>query len=468
MKHLMIALAILWILFQVTSLIGLSNNASGVTPLAHLAEPPVVRLTDPYHNAYFYLLGLASAATLDPARVGYEIWVEGRETSDGRRFDYDKPGRLDLQVSLPLGQAFPLWDAGDPASVFRDKAASVKTSASQHGVLLERYDHCLEMAFEDRGFGQRATPRFTETMLVHRLYIADGFSRSTGTGLDRLTKELTFWRMVLREATTPDMEVAAQFVMQDDTKLISRMVSQPVVDKRLLVTALQLMVPLTSSEYSLRWPIQHQLAVAGADMRSRPSQAKDSPVTSNPERDWLIVATQLPDNAFAKIEHPRPPSLLGHSLGGRETDNMYAGYYEAIMKASGTGEGSLPSLHQVSGNVHRGFLESMLNPTPFEPDWNIFRHQLMETDARLRLASLQIQLRRPSGTTAVPTRLAEVGSQYFDPFTGLPMLWSQTQQKIYSVGKDRLDDGGDASFDITAPALVGPTPRSPASKGDRL
>ncbi|BFU97135.1 MAG: protein of unknown function [Nitrospira sp.] len=468
MKHLIIALATLWILFQVTSLIGLSNNPSGITPLARLAEPPAVHLTDPYRNAYFFLLGLTSSATLDPGKVGYEMWVEARETSDGRRFDYDKPGRLDLQVALPLGQAFPLWDAEDPASAFRDKSTPVKTWTSRHGLLLTRYDRWMDMSFEDRGFGQRATPRFAETMFAHRLYVADGFSRSTAAGLDRLTKELVFWRMVLREATTLDMTVAAQFVLQDDARLISRMVARAVVDKTLLVTALQLMVPLTSSEYSLRWPIRHQLAVIGREAQSRSTPVKNSPVASNPERDWLIATTQLPNDAFAKIEHPGPPSFLGHSLGSRQTDEMYAAYYEAIMKASGTGEGSLPTLHQVSGNVHRGFLENLLNPAPFEPDWNIFRHQLMETDARLRLASLQIKLRRPSGTTAVPTRLAEVGSQYFDPFTGLPMLWSQTQQKIYSVGKDRLDDGADASFDITAPALVGPTPRSATGKDAQL
>jgi hypothetical protein len=34
------------------------------------------------------------------------------------------------------------------------------------------------------------------------------------------------------------------------------------------------------------------------------------------------------------------------------------------------------------------------------------------------------------------------------------MLWSPTQQKLYSVGKDRLDDGGDPSFDISVPAVI--------------
>jgi hypothetical protein len=118
-------------------------------------------------------------------------------------------------------------------------------------------------------------------------------------------------------------------------------------------------------------------------------------------------------------------------------------------------------MEDVIGTIQRGLIESVLNPHPIEPDWGIFHHQLIETDTRLRLASLQIQLRRPSAQMAVPTRLAEVGSQYFDPFTGLPMLWSPTQQKLYSVGKDRLDDGGDPTFDISVPTIIAQTQLKP-------
>jgi hypothetical protein len=112
-------------------------------------------------------------------------------------------------------------------------------------------------------------------------------------------------------------------------------------------------------------------------------------------------------------------------------------------------------MQEVAGTLHRGMLESLLSSRPVEPDWETFHGQLIETDTRLRLASLQIQLRHPGPQTSVPTRLAEVGSQYFDPFTGLPMLWSATQQKLYSVGKDRLDDGGDPTFDISVSAVTG-------------
>jgi hypothetical protein len=87
----------------------------------------------------------------------------------------------------------------------------------------------------------------------------------------------------------------------------------------------------------------------------------------------------------------------------------------------------------------------------------MFSLRLMETDARLRLTSLQILLRQPSASSTVPTRLAEVGSRYYDPFTGLPMLWSETQAMIYSVGRDHMDDGGDPHFDLAVPVTLDPS-----------
>ena len=133
---------------------------------------------------------------------------------------------------------------------------------------------------------------------------------------------------------------------------------------------------------------------------------------------------------------------------------MYATYYDAMIHTTETGQSTLPKLHELAGITRQGILESLVSPNPFEPDWDPFQYQLKETDARLRLASLQVVLRRPSAQSTIPNRLAQVGSSYYDPFSGLPMLWSPTQQKIYSVGKDRYDDGGDVSFDISVPAIV--------------
>jgi len=143
---------------------------------------------------------------------------------------------------------------------------------------------------------------------------------------------------------------------------------------------------------------------------------------------------------------------------------MYATYYDAMIHVAEAGQSRLPKLHELAGATGRGIVENLVIPNPFEPDWDPFHYQLKETDARLRLASLQVVLRRPSAETTVPNRLAQVGSSYYDPFSGLPILWSPTQQKIYSVGKDRYDDGGDAGFDISVPAIVSLAPRSKESQ----
>jgi hypothetical protein len=136
---------------------------------------------------------------------------------------------------------------------------------------------------------------------------------------------------------------------------------------------------------------------------------------------------------------------------------MYATYYDAMIQATETGQSTLPKIHALGGISRQGIFESLISPNSFEPDWDPFHQQLQETDARLRLASLQVVLQRPSAQTTVPNRLAQVGSSYYDPFSGLPMLWSPTQQRIYSVGKDRYDDGGDLTFDISVPAIVSRT-----------
>lgn len=138
----------------------------------------------------------------------------------------------------------------------------------------------------------------------------------------------------------------------------------------------------------------------------------------------------------------------------QQTWELYAKHYDAMIQATEAERSTLPSLHEIGDASSGGMMERLVNPPPFETNWNLFHNQLKETDARLRLASLQVVLRHPSAQTTVPNRLAEVGSSYYDPFSGLPMLWSPTRQKIYSVGKDHYDDGGDTGFDISVPAIV--------------
>ncbi len=459
MKHLIISIVILWAFFQISSLIWSSKGQPPSATFTRLLEPPQPRLVAPYENGYFYLLGFAAAASLDPAKVGHEMWIEESNGAPGAsEFNYDKPGWSDLQIQLPVEQVLPSWNSENPVREFRNMSARLQTLTGRDHTLLTRYERWLAMPFEDMGFGHQGTPRFVEVFFAHRLFIADGFSRQTALGMQRLKKDIHIWRSVLRDATTIATKVMAQVVITDDLHLLSTLLSQPAVDKTVLEMTPNIAPPLTTAESSLRWPVQHQFTLGvhgnhtGELMRDRQTESL------NAQEQWLANIARLPDHAFRQITHPHGRSLLGIPLQTRETWEIYATYYDAMIHAIEAGQSPLPSLHELAGTARQGIVESLVSTTPFEPDWNPFNYQLRETDARLRLASLQAVLRRPSAQATVPNRLAEVGSSYYDPFSGLPMLWSPTQRKIYSVGKDRFDDGGDAGFDISAPAIVALTP----------
>lgn len=463
MKHLIISVVILWAFFQISNLIWSSKGHPPSAAFTRLLEPPQHRLVDPYENGYFYLLGFAAAASLDPAKVGHEMWLETTATPGAGEFNYNKPGRSELQIQLPMEQVIPSWNSENPVSEFRNMAGLQAMTGRDH-TLYARYENWLAMPFEDMGFGHQGTPRFVEIFVGHRLYIADGFSRRTALGMERLKKDIHMWRSVLRDATTIATKVMAQIVITDDLGLLSALLSQRTVDKTVLAMTPNIAPPLTAAESSLRRPLQHQFTL-GIHHEHRGELTTDRQTESlNANEQWLANAARLPEQAFRHIAHPHGRSFLGVPLQTRETWEMYATYYDGMIHAEETGQGTLPKLHELAGTARQGIVESVVNPTPFEPDWDPFHYQLRETDARLRLASLQVVLRRPSVQTAVPNRLAEVGSSYYDPFSGLPMLWSPTQQKIYSVGKDRFDDGGDAGFDISVPAIVALTPASKESQ----
>jgi hypothetical protein len=463
-KYLFITIVACWSFFYLSGLIWSSKGQAPSETLARLLEPPLHSISDPRQNGYYYLLGLTVAQSLDPAWVGYDIWHETDAKPLTAMFDYDQPSRSDARLTVIASFLPSVWDSDDPFAELRRRDSTLRAAVNQYSFLLSRYDHWLGMKFEDRGFGHRAIPRCEDILLVHRLYLADAFSQRLSFGMNRLQRDMNTWRLILRDARTLSMKVLAQVMIADNARLLSKLFTRPSTDKALLPMGASLVTPLTPAEYSLRWPIRHQLTLAvQRDRLIGLPDLTDEPGDTNAQ--WLVEAAALSRHAFRRVEHSASRSFLGIPLQTHRMWDTYASYYDAVITASEAGRSSLPTFREVSSSRNRWFLDSLFSSTTFEPEWDPFHQQLMETDARLRLASLQIVLRRPSAHTTVPNRLAEVGANYFDPFTGLPMLWSSTQKKIYSVGKDRFDDGGDSSFDISVPALVTVTstePKGPA------
>ena len=248
MKHIIISAIAIWVLFQVGGMFWSSKDHAVDGTFASFLETPPRSLANPYHNGYFYLFGLTTAAPLDPAKTGYEMWLEA--TEGGRRVDSDIPrgNRKDLAFGLSSEPIRPSWEADDPLEEFRKKDFPLRALTSQHQNLLSRYEHWLGMPFEDWGFGHRIVPVSEDILAVHRIYIAEGFSSSTVEGVERLRKDLHLWRAVLRNAKTIETKVLAQVVITDDLQLLSRILAKPTVDKAILTMGLQLTMPLSDLE----------------------------------------------------------------------------------------------------------------------------------------------------------------------------------------------------------------------------
>lgn len=463
MRNIIISICIIGLFLELSGLIWSAKKDKPSEGFVRLSTPPARNIERPLDNGYFLLLGMAAAGGTDPVQTGYDIWSETGARPTERGYDLDKPGRTELRLPVAYDRVVPEWHTNDPLLEFQNKEASFRSSAPLYAPLVTRYERFLHMKFEDWGYGHTGAPRIEELMGAHRLFVAIGFGEQVKTGLDRLTVDIAKWRSVLREARTLPVKILASVMIEDDVELLSRMLSQSTVDKHVLAQGLNLLQPLTPTEYSLRWPIQNEFMMGYQRSRTEPANGPRLSQTDPQTLGTVTTLAHLPSNAFQKVAHPRSLTGFGLASSGQRTWDAYSSYYDATIKAAETIHSPLPRLQDIAKQAPRTFLERLADPMEFEPQWEPFSQHLVETDARLRLVSLQILMRKPTATVTIPTRLAEVGSMYFDPFTGLPMLWSPTQKKLYSVGKDRLDDGGDPSFDISVPlppAFAAPSPTS--------
>jgi ribosomal protein S16 len=184
---------------------------------------------------------------------------------------------------------------------------------------------------------------------------------------------------------------------------------------------------------SLRWPMQSHLVWA---TKAVTKNLKNDKTDERPLYVALAAAMPLPV---------------------QRRSNAYADYYEAASKAMA--EGRYTNLPKPSNFIRTpavSAVDYVVNPIEHIigidplPSWDPYVGRMVETDARLRLASLQVWIRQGAQDGNVVTRLAKAGQAHYDPFTGLPMLVNQQKGLIYSVGQDGKDQEGDPQRDVVA------------------
>ncbi len=416
----------------------------------NMTSVPQQTMQDSSKNGYLLLLGFGAAASQDPMQAGMDRRVEGADlafthtclTGEG----YPPGG--DQNASA---EAAGKWmKMADPASQMHLDATGVKTWVLQAEVSLGRYRQWLNKPFEDVGYGQPISPNCGLILHTHRLYVADGFMQDVETGVARLETDLTAWRTVLGQAKTLPVKMLASAAMNDDIAVVGGLLQRPDLDERFVGRLAKLARPLEETEQSLRWPMQSQFVLATKTLDEAVSQDR---ADTRPFYGAIAAALPLPK---------------------QRRFNAYAQYYEVAGKAAA--EGRYADLPKQSQFVHAppyGVSDMVLNPieslvgVDSLPTWETYAGRVLETDARLRLASLQAWLRRTPPEQDLLTRLAKAGQGLYDPFTGLPMLVNMKKGVLYSVGPDLNDNEAHERLDLVAqiPSVAWAGGKKPADTG---
>ena len=398
----------------------------------NLTSSPQRTLSDQRRNGYLLLLGIEAATGEDPIQVGLERTPDSNDPNMVLAcLGKAESGKGSGPTSVSADVARGWFNAPNPVGRFKADEGAIAGWVQKSDQLLSRYKQWHRLSFEDWGFGQRITPPCTSILFVHQLFLAEGFIQGMDRGVDRLEMDMEAWRTALGQARTIPLKTLATQAINENIAVASGLLVQPDFDTKYLPRLSKLLRPLDQVELSIRWPMQSELVVA---TKTFDTQLK---LERNEEQSFAAtVASILP-------------------LPKQRRFNTYAEYYEASSKAAGQGRhGALPKWKSYAQSPPKNIMDYLTNPIeniiglePLAP-WDLYNGLVVDTDARLRLASLQAWLRRGPSDADLLARIAKAGQDYYDPYTGLPMLVNLKKGSLYSVGHDGKDQDADPQVDV--------------------
>ncbi|MBX3318565.1 MAG: hypothetical protein KF890_01665 [Nitrospira sp.] len=398
---------------------------------------PQQTLSDSKKNGYPLLLGIDAAEGQDPEQ-GSSVPSSNINAGKAALTCFGSPVGTGERPHASA-EVMKKWFRGpDPIGQFKSQQGTIKGLGNEHQLLLDRYGRWQRLPFEDWGYGKPVSLPCGTVAFAHQLHVADGFGQNMDQGVSRLETDMEAWRIALSQARTLPMKMLALQAINDDIAVASGLLVRSDFDGAHLGRLTKLLRPLDQGELSIRWPMQNELVTASKtydeQLKTARAEAETTPTT---------VASLLP-------------------LPKQRRLNDYARYYEASYKAAGEGQyGSLPKWKSYIQFPAATFMDYFTNPIenmvglePL-PRWDEYNGLVVDTDAHLRLASLQAWLRRVPADGDLLARLAKAGQSFYDPYTGLPMLVNMKKGVLYSVGHDGKDQDGDPEFDVVAEIPVG-------------
>ncbi len=399
----------------------------------NLTASPPRALTDSKKNGYFLLLGFDVSEDQDPFQAGYERKADGSDLRAASACMLGDEGKEKPAIGASANVVRGWFASADPVAELKLQAATVRSWAAQESVAIRRYQQWLSMPFEDVGYGQIMSPNCAHILFAHRLYLAEGFAQGVGAGLERLEADMGSWRVALGQSKTLMVKMMAATAVQDDVAIASGLLIRQDFDGETVGRLGKIVRPLDQVELSLRWPMQSHLVWATKTVMTN---LKNDKTNERPLHVALAAAMPLPV---------------------QRRSNAYADYYEAASKAVAEGRyTNLPKPYRFVRTPAVSVMDYLANPIEHIigieplPSWDPYVGRMVETDARLRLASLQAWIRRGAQEGNLLTRIAKAGQTHYDPFTGFPMLVDQQKGVMYSVGQDGKDQEADPLLDVVA------------------
>lgn len=411
----------------------------------NLTMTPQRTLSDSKRNGYLLLLGFDAPPGQDPLQAGYERKPDATEADMASAcLGGGDGGSHGTQLNASASVVREWFRGADPLGQFKSNQDTIKAWTSQAEPALSRYKQWQKLPFEDWGYGQNVSPPCGAIRFAHQLFVADGFVSGVDAGVDRLEADMEAWRTVLGQAKTLPVKTLALQTINDNIAVASAMLVHPDFDGKHLGRLVRILRPFDQVELSIRWPMQSELVSAAKNFETqlKALRGEDLPL-------YVAVAARLP-------------------LPKQRRFNGYAAYYEASYKAAGEGRyGSLPKWRNYIRFPAVTVLDYLSNPIenivglePLAP-WDRYNGLVVDTDAHLRLASLQAWLRRGPQDADLLARIAKAGQNFYDPYTGLPMLVNLKKGVMYSVGHDGKDQEADPQSDVVVAIPVGQTSAGP-------
>lgn len=331
-----------------------------------LTQAPPRAAEEPTRNGYFLLLGFGASESVDPLKAGYAEWKTAER--DHTRQCFDQPLGTRAPVSFVSDtRTLALWfQSQDPVGEFMRERGLVQRWVAQHHVLMGRYRDWLAMPFEDRGYGNFASPDCAQVLTAHRLYLAGGFAHRAADGMDRLEKDLIAWRNVLARSKTMATKLLAAQVVKEDVTILAAVVGHGSSEVGALPRFAHLIRPFDQVERSLRWPMQNELLLEVRRV------ASGLPEPRHEEPDWLTsMVTHLP-------------------VPKQRTLNAHADYYAALIHTPDQAGQTLPDPYTFTNSPAQDAIDYFVNPVDnllLSHDHQSWQHEasvLSDADKRLR------------------------------------------------------------------------------------